>query len=291
MIPILYEEPQFLLVNKPAGLLTQAVAGLPSLQSRLVEQLKQRDQHPGTPFVGLPPRLDRGTSGVLLIARNQRALKRLSVNSSTAEYKILSRVGRGPVVWAGRAVARFHEEGGASAAGRWWRPTAQALGRDGVCALTSDQETSLVLVRIVTGRMHQIRLQLASRGLPVVGDEMYGSTRQLGGQDLQADSRLRPGLARSAAGISPSHHAHLRRSPRRCRTTGSRWGRPRWRPSIAWSLTVTEPRPKPGNLLPPSKPPGRPNSPWAERGRLAAAGSVQRKPLPVGPVLPWQLPG
>ncbi|RMF41898.1 MAG: RNA pseudouridine synthase, partial [Planctomycetota bacterium] len=78
MIPILMEEPHFLVVDKPAGWLCQAPAGVPSLQRELVSQLKIRDEHPGQPFIGLPHRLDRSTTGTLLIAPNHRALKRFN---------------------------------------------------------------------------------------------------------------------------------------------------------------------------------------------------------------------
>jgi 23S rRNA pseudouridine1911/1915/1917 synthase len=180
MIPILHEEPQFLVVNKPAGLLTQAVPGVDSLQTKLVEQLRVRDQHTGNPFVGVPHRLDRATSGVVLIARNQRVLSRFG-----AQFQ-------------NRLVQKFYL---AWVEGRWegrfdvWRdflrkidgqPQAEIVseGTEGgllaemeVRSIVSDHRQSLLAVRIMTGRMHQIRLQLASRGLPIVGDLLYGSRR------------------------------------------------------------------------------------------------------------------
>jgi len=179
MIPILYEEPHFLVVNKPAGLLTQAVPGIDSLQVRLTEQLRVRDQHAGRPFVGLPHRLDRGTSGALLIARNQRALKRFGnqfQHRLVQKYYVAWVQGtlQGPIqVWQDflkkiedqpQAEIVPADAPGAKLAELQLRPIACIDGQ------------SLVLIQLFTGRMHQIRLQLGSRNLPIVGDPLYGSS-------------------------------------------------------------------------------------------------------------------
>jgi 23S rRNA pseudouridine1911/1915/1917 synthase len=181
MIPILYEESHFLLVNKPAGLLTQAVPGVDSLQTTLVEQLKIRDQHAGKPFVGMPHRLDRATSGVLLIARNQRALSRFGSqfqNRLVQKFYVAWVEGRWDFPKApwkdyirkidGQALAEIVPEG--TEGGR--------LAEMEVRSIASDEGHHLLLVRLMTGRMHQIRLQLASRGLPIIGDRQYGSRYQ-----------------------------------------------------------------------------------------------------------------
>ena len=202
-IPIVYEEPHFLLVNKPAALFSQAPAGIDNLQSRLITQLKTRDQHPGEPFVGLPHRLDRGTSGIMLIARNQRALKRFGQQFQSRK-----------VIKHYLAVVEgvFANVDAASASGSHAAPAPDQLGRvdppgeqrwedylrkipgvaqaESVSAdaqgaklavarvecLCSASEQSLLRIQLETGRMHQIRIQAASRGLPVVGDASYGAT-------------------------------------------------------------------------------------------------------------------
>lgn len=183
MIPILLEEQHFLVVNKPAGLLTQAVPGIESLQVRLVEQIRVRDQHAGRPFVGLPHRLDRGTSGALLIARNQRALKRLGAqfhHRHVHKFYVALVEGcfLGPSqIWRdslrkieNQAQAEIvpSESPGAKLAELQIRPV--------VCV----DNQSLVLIRLMTGRMHQIRLQLSSRGFPILGDALYGSVNEFG---------------------------------------------------------------------------------------------------------------
>src|SRR5690554_6534709 len=77
-VQILYEEGPCLAVLKPSGLLTQAPADIDSMERRLRPFLKQRDAKPGNIYIGIPHRLDRPVSGVLLFARHVRACRRLS---------------------------------------------------------------------------------------------------------------------------------------------------------------------------------------------------------------------
>lgn len=186
MLEILYEEPHFLLINKPSGLFSQSAAGVESVQSLLVAQLAVRDQHAGQPFIGLPHRLDRGTSGVMLLARNQRALQRFGEQFHS------------------RKVAKFYlaavageMRGGCELLSDYLRkipdvPMAEIVAADApgaklaemrVTPLASDGSVTLVDVEMLTGRMHQIRLQLATRGWPVLGDAVYGSQQSFGPVD------------------------------------------------------------------------------------------------------------
>src|SRR6516165_2213409 len=78
-IEVLYEDNHCLVVNKPAGLLSQADAtGDPSVVSWAKDDLKARYRKPGNVYVGLVHRLDRPTSGVVLLARTSKAAARLS---------------------------------------------------------------------------------------------------------------------------------------------------------------------------------------------------------------------
>ncbi len=177
-IPILYEEPHFLLVNKPAALFSQAAAEIDSLQRRLTLQLKQRDAHPGEPFIGLPHRLDRGTSGIMLIARNQRALKRF--NEQFQSRKVVKHY---------LAVVEGEYPHASQRWDDWLRkipdvPKAEVVAADSagakqavaqVTRLAVTEGLSLLLVQLETGRMHQIRIQASSRGFPVMGDAPYGA--------------------------------------------------------------------------------------------------------------------
>ncbi len=176
-IEIVHEESHFVLVNKPAGLFSQAAQSIPSLQRELERQLKQRDSHTGTPFIGLPHRLDRATSGIMLIARNARALKRFGQQFQSrkiGKYYLALVAGQlEPGVHRWRDyIRKVRDEPRAELSnspddGREAILDAVRVWEEGPC--------SLLLVRLHTGRMHQIRLQCAARGLPVVGDFVYGS--------------------------------------------------------------------------------------------------------------------
>ncbi len=180
-LSILHEESHFMVLDKPVGLFTQASLGIESVQTRLIEQIKQRDQHAGVPFVGLPHRLDRGTSGVILIARNQRALSRFgeqfhsrkigkyyfaavvgefstdSENASCEWSDYVRKVTDQPLAEICDAAAE-----GAKLAQLTAKPLASAGG------------VTLLLIKLHTGRMHQIRIQAASRGMRILGDLTYG---------------------------------------------------------------------------------------------------------------------
>ena len=75
---VIWEEHPCLVVNKPAGILTQSPPGIDSLDKRVLAFLKARENHPGKPYVGVPHRLDRPTSGAIVFARHVRATRRLS---------------------------------------------------------------------------------------------------------------------------------------------------------------------------------------------------------------------
>ncbi|GIX00332.1 MAG: RNA pseudouridine synthase [Pirellulaceae bacterium] len=193
MIPILCEDPSFLVINKPAGWLCQAPPGVPNLQAELAAQIKQRDGHPGNPFVGLPHRLDRSTTGTLLVARHQRALKRFCAQFQSRKIRkwylavVEGELPPGaPMRWIdyvrklpGQPVAEIVPDRAAEHA------------REAVLeahVLAAADGCSLLKIDLHTGRMHQIRIQAASRGWPVVGDQLYGANRVLAPVATSADS-------------------------------------------------------------------------------------------------------
>jgi len=184
-LAILHEESHFMLLDKPAGLFTQAAPGIESVQTRLSEQIKRRDQHSGVPFVGLPHRLDRGTSGVILIALNQRALSRFGEqfhSRKIGKYYLAAVVGQFPTDPTNEPATKHYE----------WsdyvrkvtdRPLAEICDAAAEGAklaqltaepLASASGVTLLLIKLHTGRMHQIRIQAASRGMRILGDLAYG---------------------------------------------------------------------------------------------------------------------
>ena len=78
MLDILYESGPCLVVNKPAGVLTQAPAGIDSMEVRVKDFYREREQKEGNIYLGLPHRLDRPVSGAIVFARHVRAAQRLS---------------------------------------------------------------------------------------------------------------------------------------------------------------------------------------------------------------------
>lgn len=191
---ILHEETHFLTVNKPAGLFTQAAPGIDSVQVALAELLKERDAHAGAPFVGLPHRLDRASSGIMLIARNQRALKRFGqqfqsrkigkfylavVDGNALDGKLCDPSTPQAVVPCEDYLRKVTDQPIAEVVDA--QAEGAKLAQMDAQVVAAGVEQSLLLVHLHTGRMHQIRLQLSHRGFPVLGDSVYGSQQALAG--------------------------------------------------------------------------------------------------------------
>lgn len=189
---ILYEEGPCLVVSKPPGLLTQAPPGIDSLEDRIKRYLKERDAKPGKVYLGVPHRLDRPASGALVFARHVRAARRIS---EQFEYRRVEKL-----YWA-------CVEGHVSPDEGTWRDPVRKIpdvaqaevvaadhpdAREAVMhyrTLARFEWGTWLEIRLETGRMHQIRVQSASRGHPLLGDEQYGATAPFGIQ--YEDPRLR----------------------------------------------------------------------------------------------------
>lgn len=167
--------------NKPSGLPTHPGTGHEdSLSARLAAHA------PGAAFPPTPAhRLDRDTSGILLVAATHDALRELQRQfreRRLAKEYVAWVEGRWP--WPGPRLLRGHiRKEGAPGAERM-RPCAPGPdAREAVCVvrpLVAGAKASLVQVRLITGRTHQIRVQLATLGHPVLGDARYGRGRRGG---------------------------------------------------------------------------------------------------------------
>ena len=185
MIEILLEDNHCLAVNKPAGLLSQGDStGDPSVVDLVADYLKRTYAKPGNVYVGLVHRLDRPTSGVVLVARTSKAAARLSeqFREGRVEKTYLAVAeGSWPVdndngVWDDWLIKDERSNvvstttpgrAGAQRASLGYRVLDRSAGR-----ITFELQPT-------TGRGHQLRVQLASRGLPIVGDRKYGATSKL----------------------------------------------------------------------------------------------------------------
>jgi 23S rRNA pseudouridine1911/1915/1917 synthase len=201
----LFEDNHCLAVNKPAGLLSQADRSRePSLVDLVRQDLKTRYQKPGNVYVGLLHRLDRPTSGVVLLAKTSKAAGRLSADFRAGKIaKLYWAIVEGTLAeLAGRWIDCLEKDRNAN------RVDVVDQGRKRGRTASVDFEvlerwggyTKLAL-RPATGRSHQLRAQLASRGLPILGDRKYGSKKSL----LAEDGGLRIALhARQLTFIHPT---------------------------------------------------------------------------------------
>ncbi len=181
-LKILYEDNHLLVVNKPAMLPTMGTPGdRPTLLTLAKQYVKRRYQKPGNVYLGVMSRLDAPTSGVLLLARTSKAARRLTEQFRThAVDKLYWALVEGAVEpvsgnlvdWLGpdERHRRMHIVGATLPGAKEARLSYQRL--------SVQRGYSLLEVRLETGRKHQIRLQMAHRGHPVVGDRKYGSREQ-----------------------------------------------------------------------------------------------------------------
>ena len=198
---VLYLDNHLLVVHKPAGLLAQADhTGDPDLVSEAKAFLKQRFDKPGNVFVGLVHRLDRPVSGVMVLARTSKAASRLSEQFREREpdKRYLAAV-EGRLIGEGEQEDFLLKDGqrGVVTRVKATKPGAKRA-RLRWKALNVDGKKTLVEVQLLTGRAHQVRVQLAGLGHPIVGDRKYGSA-------LAFDP---PGLAPGARAIA-LHAARL----------------------------------------------------------------------------------
>ena len=181
---ILYEDDDFVAIDKPAGMVVHAGAGVHAgtLVNALLYRFQSLSALGGELRPGIVHRLDRYTSGVLLVAKNDAAHRALAAQFAgrQVEKTYLALVGGRVAVDRGRI-----EKPIARDPRRRTRMTARLeRGRAAwseYTVLRRFERFTYLEVRIGTGRTHQIRVHLSSIGHPVVGDRLYGAPANIDG--------------------------------------------------------------------------------------------------------------
>ncbi len=202
---VLYEDYHLLVVNKPAPLLTQAPPGVSSLEAMAKAYIKAKYNKPAGVYLGIPHRLDRPVSGVVCFARNTKAAQR--VHKQFQDHRVRK------VYWA---LVEGEVKPDADTWEDWVRKLAvesrverategepgAKLAMLGYRVLQRLDGATLLELAPLTGRMHQLRVQAAWRGHPVLGDVAYGSTRAFGPAAEQPRDRV---IALHARSLTLAH--------------------------------------------------------------------------------------
>ncbi len=183
LLEVLYEDNHCIVVNKPAGISSTHFQGKEETLDRVVKHyLKQKYKKPGNVYLGIVHRLDKPVSGVLLFARTSKAAARLAeqFRSGTVQ-KVYWAVIEGQIDPPNGTLEN-------------WLLTDRETGRVSVVDAASPGARRALLtyswramhrgftwleLRPATGRKHQLRVQLAHRGVPIYGDTKYGSPHRL----------------------------------------------------------------------------------------------------------------
>jgi 23S rRNA pseudouridine1911/1915/1917 synthase len=191
-LPILHDDADVVVVNKPAGLVVHPGAGHPTgtLVHALLHHVQDLSGIGGEARPGIVHRLDKGTSGVMVVAKNDTAHQELARQFHDREVekeyvalvwgtvhnrkRIDLPIGRDPV----------HREKISTRARRARAAVTRVTWARALPGLT------LIRVAIATGRTHQIRVHLSAIGHPIVGDALYGGVHKRVANDVRAVQRL-----------------------------------------------------------------------------------------------------
>jgi len=192
-VPIVYQDSDLVVVDKPAGMVVHPAAGHSSgtLVNALLHQVDDLSGIGGEKRPGIVHRLDRGTSGLMVIAKNDAAHEELSrqFHDREVEKDYLALVWG--VVQAGR---RIDTPIGRDPSNRKKMSAKARRSREAVTRIVRAEHlnpaVTLAQIAIQTGRTHQIRVHLSAIGHPIVGDALYGGIHRRVPGDLRALTHL-----------------------------------------------------------------------------------------------------
>lgn len=183
-LTVLYEDNHLLAVNKPAGLLTMGDdTGDETVVDLVRNYLREKYNKPGNVYVGVVHRLDRPVSGVLLLARTSKAAGRLSnqFRAGTVQKTYHAIVEKAPDDPEATLTDWLLKDSATNTVRCVTSKTDRAKKAVLDYRLLGNEESGTRLeIRPKTGRSHQIRVQLSSREMPIVGDVKYGASQGLG---------------------------------------------------------------------------------------------------------------
>ena len=178
---VLYEDNHLIAVNKLPGELVQGdETGDRTLADDVKTYLKEKYSKPGNVFLGIPHRLDRPTSGIVVYCRTDKALSRMTALFRTSDVKktYWAIVDRAPERREGELVHYITRNAAQnkSIASSKERPGSK-IARLSYRLIASSENYHLLEIDLHTGRHHQIRAQLAAIGIHIKGDLKYGAAR------------------------------------------------------------------------------------------------------------------
>lgn len=174
---VLFEDNHLLIVDKPAGLVTQpSKEHSDSMETRAKVYLKEKYQKPGDVFLHAVHRLDKEVAGIVIFAKTSKALSRmnlliregklLKIYRAKVEGIFLRKEGR----LSDFLVKHSHYAAVASVKNEQAKESVLSYK-----VLSKHPDGSLLEIELDTGRYHQIRAQMSARGHPIIGDRKYGS--------------------------------------------------------------------------------------------------------------------
>ena len=178
---VLYEDNHIIIINKAAGEIVQGdKTGDKSLCDTMKAYIKEKYAKPGNVFIGLPHRLDRPVSGIVVFAKTSKALERLNrMFSEGSVKKIYWALTKGIPVPAEAEIEnwilRNEKMNKSFSYPKEVKGSKRAILHYRLAA--ASQNYNLIEVELKTGRHHQIRCQLSSIGCPIKGDLKYGAQR------------------------------------------------------------------------------------------------------------------
>ena len=175
---ILYEDNHVIAAIKPFGILSQADhSGAPDMLTLLKAYIKKKYHKPGDVFLGLVHRLDRPTGGVMVFARTSKGASRISESIRNGSFKKTYRcVLNGAIRPKSGHLNHYLLKDEKRVMSFVVNPDTPGAKKAELMyeSLAEKDNLSLVSVKLISGRHHQIRVQFAASGCPVYGDRKYG---------------------------------------------------------------------------------------------------------------------